>query len=146
MRANHGVLVGKAQAMCATGSSVICNPPVTTTDEDYVVLINSSTDKVELIDSLVAEGFQLDGSYNALGELSSRGGWASLKNSANVNYIVTYDEELYNRFVLATKIATEMNLTAKEDRVKLFMFIKHKADLDKKFGKPFDMPRDNTGE
>ncbi len=137
MKANHKVLIGVAVSMLPTGSMVICNPPVTNTDEDYVILVSSFVAKQDLIDTLVADGFQLDGSYNALGELSSRGGWASFKNPDKVNYIVTYDVEFYNRFVLATEIATEMNLTSKEDRKKLFMFIKHKAELNKPFGAPF---------
>lgn len=100
-----------------TGSNYICDPPVTTTDIDYVVLVEKGQ-----IDSLVPRleegGWKLDGSMIP-GKPSE---FRSLKKD-NINYIVTDNPDFYESFCKATQIAKDLNLLDKKDRVKLFRIV-----------------------
>lgn len=100
---------------CRTGSYWMCNPPVTNTDIDYAVLPNK-----------IAEGkfwywdiprfintWDLGGSEPGRGEFES---WRDGK----FNIILFYNELEYEKFALASKIATERNLLNKTDRIALF--------------------------
>lgn len=108
------------EKVSATGSRVICNPPPTDTDQDYVVLLKPNLDELEVVENFQDAGFDQDGdeTYDILCELSS-GGWASFRKD-DINYIITYDEEFYNNFVTATDTAKALNLINKKDRVSLF--------------------------
>lgn len=111
----------------ATGSRVICNPPVMDTDEDYVVLVRNLTDFHKV---LMADGWE-QGSAN-YGE--EQNGPLMVPNSpinqfkayrkGDINLIVTPQPVLYTRYDFATRIATALNLTKKEDRVTLFTMIR----------------------
>lgn len=115
-----------------TGSRVICNPAPTDTDQDFVVLLKPA-DELEVVEDFQNAEYDQDGdeTYDILYELGS-GGWASFRKG-DLNYIVTFDEGFYNRFVMATDIAKDLNLLNKPDRVTLFKYILYKADLEKEF-------------
>lgn len=120
------------EKVVATGSRVICNPAPTDTDQDYVVLLKGN-DELAVVEAFQDAGYDQDGeeTYDVLCELAA-GGWTSFRKG-DVNYIVTFDEGFFNRFVLATNIGKVQNLLKKEDRVKLFKYILYEADLEKEF-------------
>lgn len=97
-----------------TGSNYICNPPVTGTDIDTVLLVRPGYE-----DSLKSEGFCY---YMSEHEYDSLGSFVSWRKG-NQNYITTEVEDFYNKFVFATEIARLLNLKIKQDRVKLFQAI-----------------------
>lgn len=97
-----------------TGSNYICNPPVTDTDIDTILLVKPGYE-----DSLFSLGwvYQVsDIEYEAMGNFTS---W----RKDNKNYIVTTDPDFYKRFVIATVAAKGLNLTNKDSRVFLFQTI-----------------------
>lgn len=97
-----------------TGSNYICNPPVTDTDIDTVILVRSGYEH-----SLQELGWQYqmsDIEYEAMGSFTS---W----RKGNKNYIVTQDKDFYDKFVKATRCAKILNLMNKQDRIMLFSMI-----------------------
>lgn len=100
-----------------TGSHYICNPPVTDTDIDFIILVNEEWESiVDLIDKgWVKYG---NGKYGNTDFVSLRKG--------KYNYIITSNEIFFNKFRAATELAKALNLKKKEDRIKLFdMVIEH---------------------
>lgn len=98
-----------------TGSSVICNPPVLDTDEDWLIL----TENLKLlIGELVSEGWDTDtkSNYTSIDFCSLK----KYKNASLINFIVMDNTLRYNAMCKATKVATELNLRNKEDRIQLF--------------------------
>lgn len=189
----------------ATGSRVICDPPVLDTDEDYLLLVEPSVVK-HLEERLVKEGFEQGGSlknrttgeieFETISDLVLEGyksqGWKvwdiypdnihkifrhkkvvpeellefpdmsdpdkkglfrSWKKpseitgftipdplsttagsinyiekpvrSSELNLIVTCSVEYFNNFFKATRLATQLNLLKKADRVRLFEAVCH---------------------
>lgn len=108
-----------------TGSRVICDPPVFTTDEDWAVLIHGASpwamEDKELALALTANGFVKEGQeqYNS----SKFHSWRCDANQLNL--IVFNDNREYEKYKLATRIATVLNLTHKPDRIKLFEMIRN---------------------
>lgn len=97
-----------------TGSRVICEPPVTTTDDDYVICARSEA----VAHALLSLGFR---ETTASGEnyMLSPTIWRFFRLE-HINIILTCDTTAYGRFYLATCIAADLNLTEKGDRVALF--------------------------
>lgn len=95
-----------------TGSRIICNPPVTTTDLDVVILVPTEQWE-QVVDRLQREGWRLGGSR------VPGSNWASLKKDY-LNFLVTGDSEWYFKMELATKVATKLNLVNKQDRILVF--------------------------
>lgn len=95
-----------------TGSKYICNPPVITTDEDWMYLVNDLDDTHLYLSS---EGWVVSGvSYNTIENM-----WASYRKGV-INLLVTNSQDHYNKFEAATELAKKRNLLNKEDRVALF--------------------------
>jgi len=70
---------------------------------------------------LLAEGFEYDG-YNHGKDDQSH--WRSMRHKeTNVNILATQCPEWHKRFALATRIATELGLTIRKQRVQLFQAI-----------------------
>lgn len=95
-----------------TGSAYTCNPPVTTTDEDWVVLGTA-----ELTEALLSEGWSLcapdvyeDERFTAL-------------RRGHQNLMITVDWLDFQRWLLATRIAKAFNLKEKWQRTLLFSVI-----------------------
>jgi hypothetical protein len=103
--------------MFPTGSRVICNPPVLDTDEDWVVLCDSRS---LLHYVLVEHGYSKTSKkyYRVSSKITT---YRHEKN--NFNLIVTDVKDMFDRWREATEIATQENLTNKEDRIKLFELI-----------------------
>ena len=101
-----------------TGSSVICNPPVTDTDIDYVIYTNKE-DKLDTF--LKSKGYKKSCAEEEEYDLENEG--FSCYRLNNINLIITTNREWYNKWVLATKVAKNLNLKVKADRVMLFKAI-----------------------
>ena len=101
-----------------TGSSVICNPPVTDTDIDYVIYTN---EEVKLDTFLKCEGFK-ESCYDEEEYDLEEEGFTCYRKS-NINLIVTINYNWYLKWVEATKLAKKLNLLQKEQRITLFKYI-----------------------
>lgn len=116
-----------------TGSRVICDPPPTDTDEDYILLIPVA-ELGPLATHLLIEGYTKGGSlesfegspyllpeheYNSDGSVKTEGLFQSWKKG-ELNIILTANEQYFDDFIRATFLARALNLTDKEDRVTLF--------------------------
>ena len=106
-----------------TGSRVICNPPPTDTDDDYLFLLGEGT--VQALEAaLVRDNWKLGGSFGTK-RLSAREDIFDPKNfscwrKGDKNLILTCSDEYFTRFSNATMLAKKLNLLKKEDRVTLF--------------------------
>lgn len=101
-----------------TGSSVICNPPVTDTDIDYVIYTN---EEVKLDTFLKCEGFTKSCADEEEYDLEEEG--FTCYRRENINLIIINKRSWYRKLVLATKVARKLNLKVKADRVMLFKAI-----------------------
>lgn len=101
-----------------TGSSVICNPPVTDTDIDYVIYTNEE-DKLDTF--LKCEGFRKSCVDEEEYDMESEG--FTCYRKSNINLIVTTNYNWYLKWVVATKLAKKLNLLQKEQRITLFKYI-----------------------
>lgn len=103
-----------------TGSNYICNPPVTDTDKDYLILpVEGEFDN--LIVSLQ------DDDWKAHHKGYEDSNFISLKKRLGatlINLIIIRSEVEFDAYVYATKIAKELNLREKDDRIKLFEIVK----------------------
>lgn len=97
-----------------TGSRYICDPPVTGTDKDTVVLVKRGYEKSFDSDGFTPQTTRIE--YESIGEFVS---W----RRGDENLIATTDEGFYNRFVKATEMAKKANLLKKQDRIDLFQRI-----------------------
>lgn len=112
-----------------TGSRYICNPPVTTTDTDWVVLVDSLDKALQECKTKTWETNTEDYSDD---EDKPATNWFSVKKKINqelINYIVTDDADNFNNWVTATELAKKLNLVKKEDRISLFEVIVKKAPM-----------------
>lgn len=101
-----------------TGSSVICSPPVTDTDIDFVIY---TVEELKLDTFLKFEGFNRSSSEEEDYDMESEG--FTCYRKGNINLIVTTNYEWYLLWVKATKLAKALNLLKKEDRITLFKFV-----------------------
>lgn len=100
-----------------TGSRVICNPPPTDTDDDYIILVNGYYDWREL---LIDEGWV----SSSKEEYPGAGDEFESFRKGEYNYIVTESPQFFSRYVLATAAAAALNLQDKADRIALFKAVK----------------------
>lgn len=118
-----------------TGSMYTCNPPVTNTDIDYLVLTHNLDECGCRLDKYNFDNCFEDWvskSNTDPAKLDESGYAVELENGArfsawrrgNLNLIVTDDVTLYMRSVAATLLAKHLNLKHKHDRVNLFRCIK----------------------
>lgn len=102
-----------ARPQCApTGSRVICNPPILTTDEDWLVY--------------VPEGLQ----DKATKFLEDAGATHSLEQEVypdgvcyrygDLNPVLIWDWSIYYRWVATTYYASKLNLMSKDERTRMF--------------------------
>ena len=95
-----------------TGSTVICDPPVTDTDIDFVIYTDCLH---EMLDTLKEKGYNICGDAEYKGE-----GMFTAVRKGLYNYILTGDEIVYLRYEAAMLLAQKRNLLVKEARVVLF--------------------------
>jgi hypothetical protein len=111
------------------GSRVTCNPPPADTDLDLLVLVGVNQ-LPEALSMLSLLGFDHDGS-----DISDKldfvhdSAFASY-SLADVNVIITSDDDFHSRFLAASSVAKRLNLLQKADRVALFQAVLYgNADL-----------------
>lgn len=107
------------QEVGLTGSSYICNPPVTNTDIDFVIY---SQDWDKLHDWCEKNAFKTNFEDYGLEEFRSY-------KRGIINLIVTNDATFYRRFVKATEVAKKLNLLDKQQRVDLFDFVIYESNI-----------------
>lgn len=98
-----------------TGSNYICNPPVTDTDVDYVVLCPV---KEDFLSEAAHHGWEVHSDE----DYPEDDDFCSVRNG-NVNLIVTESIEFYGRFVTATELCKRLNTMEKSERVSIFQGI-----------------------
>lgn len=98
-----------------TGSHYICNPPVTYTDIDVLVLARNS---VLFHDLLVLNGWRPDEEEHAGNTVRS-----FRHPDSPINLIVTYSATTYRKWKVATRLAKMYNMRAKAERVAIFQMM-----------------------
>lgn len=102
-----------------TGSRIICDPPPTDTDQDYVVYIAESNAS-GLPGDLTERGFELD---NPNEHYRPEKGMFNSWRKDDINLIITFNLQFFENFKEATRIAKYMNIRDKETRIALFQAI-----------------------
>lgn len=103
----------------ATGSRVICSPPPTDTDEDWAVLLGGGHQHmIEFRAKLRGDGFTKEGGENY--KASEFESW----RRGEVNLILFTSPYHFGQYKQATRIATALNLTNKDDRITLFSMLR----------------------
>lgn len=102
-----------------TGSNYVCNPPVTDTDKDYLILpVEGEFDN--LILSLQDDDWKSPRGYEDSMFISLK----KRLGGTIINLIIIKSEIEFDAYVYATKISKELNLREKEDRINLFEIVK----------------------
>lgn len=95
-----------------TGSRVICDPPVMDTDEDWLVYMpEQCMDMATAALEACGATFNPEQTHYPDGVVM----WIG-----NINVILIHDYAIFYRWVIATYWAKQLNLLAKEDRVRYF--------------------------
>lgn len=90
------------------------------TDIDYVVVV---TTLLETVEDMVADGWAIgDCSLPSSGEIPATQLFISLRKGL-LNVLLTENEGWRNKFLLANRVATQLGLTSKDHRIKLFQAI-----------------------
>lgn len=108
------------------GSNYICDPPVTNTDIDYIVLV----DDILIAHKFITKnGFRCDVEKKYI--LDEDRQFLSYKRYVEIdgekkiiNFITTELPFYYKSFVFATELAKKLNIRDKTDRVDLFRIIR----------------------
>lgn len=110
---NRGCLI------TATGSRFMCEPPVLTTDRDYLVHVLPAVGNIS--DFLTSEGFTEEGSRGS----AANGGRTEFVSwrRRTINLIVTYDAVYASKHRIATALCKRLNLLDKDDRIAVFRSI-----------------------
>ena len=99
-----------------TGSSVVCNPPVTDTDIDYVFVFSpQANDQILSVGGIP--------SYEAEGKRYNNSSVRQAYRLGNINLIAVANDSDYECWYHATRIATKLNLKEKSQRVILFQLL-----------------------
>lgn len=103
-----------------TGSNYICNPQVTDTDKDYLILPKVEGEFDNLIVSLQDDDWKAPSGYEDSNFISLK----KRLGGTLINLIIIRSEVEFDAYVYATKIAKELNLREKDDRINLFEIVK----------------------
>jgi hypothetical protein len=100
------------------GSRVICNPPPTDTDADYLCLVVLGGAEDAQV-ALRSAGYVNGGSDDPLALLLEPEKEFTSYKKGEINLIVTESPEFFRRFLAATVVSTRLNLLKKDDRIAL---------------------------
>ena len=118
IKAIYDVIKDYIRAFYPTGSNYICNPPVTDTDVDYLILAKH---KKALAYTLMENKFTINPiDYYEQGKEVLFESW----RRGNINLLVMTDIDHFNKWVEATILAKKLNLLDKKQRVDLFNYVK----------------------
>lgn len=107
------------QQIAFTGSAFICNPPITNTDIDFIIL---SSDWDKLGEWCEQNSFKTNFEDYELEEFRSY-------KRGPINLIITDDSVWYKKFTTATSLAKQLNLLDKDKRVVLFDFVMYECNI-----------------
>ena len=124
-----------------TGSSYICNPPVTNTDVDEMFLVD---DLQEVNFQLTGLGWKKCGLEEETYQ-DKPSHWAAYRKE-NMNALLTTNLKYFMDFFKATEEAKHLNLLNKEDRVALFQKILGEEPKKKKIQLDLDYLQEFTRE
>lgn len=128
------VIKGRVLRAMLVGSRVTCNPPVTGTDQDVLVLVKN-IESSGINNPEFSHGDWLD--IEAMHQELRHGGWVlggsgdqddefESWTNGDVNLVLTASEEFYNLFVMATALCKRLNVLGKEDRRAVFRTVLYK--------------------
>lgn len=103
----------------ASGSAVICNPPVLNSDKDFIIC---ATNPRLLIEFLVKNNFEVSLNNDGKYKFNPDDGITCLRRD-EVNLVVTVSRDFYLKFVEATDLAKKLNLLEKSQRIALFQYV-----------------------
>lgn len=113
-------IVGTTGRWQQTGSTVICSPPPTDTDVDYVCVVKGEDALSEAVAELSNAGFKADMGDHYQDLMAY--GFISWKRERD-NIILTKNADFYDRHCLATKVCKRLNLLEKAARIVVFQAI-----------------------
>lgn len=99
-----------------TGSAYICNPPVTNTDTDYLVLVKDDA-MLKRAFEVLGEGWDIDGSEHY--QVTADSTFISYRNNS-INLIVTKNGKFAKKHRVATEVCKALNVLDKAHRVIIF--------------------------
>jgi hypothetical protein len=109
------------------GSRVTCDPAPTTTDADY--LCKRSWWSGVPHRKLEAAGFRSESEHYDNEDEKGLTRFLSYRRTGdNVNLIITSDQDFFERFLVATRLCTRLNLLNKPDREALFQAVLYGAE------------------
>jgi len=111
-----------------TGSRIICNPPPTDTDMDWLCLLHVNMDMEDFQYALETDKW--DDCKEGSQPYPEDELWCSYRKGVD-NVIVTQDVTFFNLFMEATRQAKEQNLLLKSDRIALFNTVLGKEEKKK---------------
>jgi hypothetical protein len=103
------------------GSSITCNPPVTDTDIDFLVFVKEEQ-LTEAHNFLLEHKWTSSYSNYVSQDPTQTKPFRSFRKG-KVNYILTWSDDYWNKFMIATKMAKQFNLLHKQDRITLFEYV-----------------------
>ena len=111
----------RAKEFQMVGSRVTCDPPPEDTDEDWLVLD---------LDHKVFDLLERTSAHRCLGDYDDDSNDLLTSDMSafridEVNIICMHNQEQYDRFLLATRLAKQFNLLEKKDRVDLFNAVRY---------------------
>ena len=113
------------------GSRITCNPPPDDTDEDWIIWIERPIQEVDK--RLIGLGFELGGSIIRNTEKDWKESTFFSYTKGDLNLIITPSEEFFDKFLEATKLAKQINIIRKENRIKLFQCILYDRKIKAEF-------------
>ena len=119
-----------------SGSRHIENPPKLSTDDDYFIDVSKYSKDINTIRLEMTTKDWLDCLYNTDGEITDRymeealagNSWAAFR-LGETNIILYAEQALYNASVAATLLCRKLNVKDKEQRIRIFRWLKFNEDL-----------------
>lgn len=118
-----------------TGSSYTCNPPVTTTDVDFLILLEDGVDLMDFVSNMDDAGWEGCSSRSQEGKAlyacdpNYSETWFAMRRGS-LNAIISVDFEWYARAIAATELCRALNVRDKERRIDVFRVIRDGEDRE----------------
>lgn len=120
-----------------TGSSWTCNPPVNSTDVDFICHIND----FYILELLDREGWEYNGSMLSCNTFHS---FKKTIDDIVYNLIITEDKNFYEKFSLATAVCKKLNLLNKQDRVDVHAAFLYNISPTEEYNEKVSIPDSNA--
>lgn len=108
-----------------SGSRVICDPPPTDTDHDFVIYTDSKSESRRELEALGYTRSNKDYKASKTDPFAMYNSFDSYRHTDNDhNLIVVFGTGDFKRWKVATQLATLLNVTDKDKRVALFRAVR----------------------